>query len=170
MKSAFNLIVENFSTTFSTQLLWFSQVCELEILTKDGVCATVASSISRLRKRLTKAEACSKHFIISPKGNKKRGTGVTDLLKFVFSRGNSRICHKNHVKIIVQVTKNKDSLRKLYLAGWYLPNRPGNHQTYNSLLENMKKEYEGRAGGNRGTSRSDNGEGIVQQLGTSPHV
>lgn len=88
-------------------------------------------------------------------------------LKFVFSRGNCRIYHKNHVKIIVQVTKNKDSLRELCLERRYLPNRPGNHQKYNSLLENIKKEYEGRAGGNRGTSRSDNGEGIVQQLGTS---
>lgn len=48
IKSACNLVVETILSPRS--YCGFPQVCKLGILTKDGVCATVAGSVSRPRK------------------------------------------------------------------------------------------------------------------------
>lgn len=75
-------------------------------------------SCIQTKKKTHKKRRHIKYFIISPQKEYKRGTGVTDWLKIVLSRGNCRIYHKKTCENNSSGNKkSKDSVRKLRKGG-----------------------------------------------------
>lgn len=97
------------------------------------------------KKKTHKRRRHIKHFIISPQKEYKRGTGVTGLLKIVFSRGNCRIYHKKTCENNSSSNKkSKDSLRNTFGRVVFAEQAWKTAKIYL-----MAGEYKVRAGGSR---------------------